>query len=128
MSFHMQTGAGIDNRCLNDAIDEFVRGRSKLLDFNVDLDRASISRVEYPEVLYPHFFVCADRHSAVEAGEAVGAVEFDGSPLGVEAVDPVVAAEGVGEADSHEVEAARVGSVSEVALKGKFFHDGVADE
>ena len=70
----------------------------------------------------------AERHAAVEAGEAVGAVEFDGSPLGVEAVDPVVAAEGVGEADGEEVEAAGVGGVGEVALEGKLLHDGVADE
>ena len=38
----------------------------------------------------------------------MGAVEFDGSPLGVEAVDPVVAAEGIGEADADEVEVAGV--------------------
>ena len=69
-----------------------------------------------------------DRHAAVEAGEAVGAVEFDGSPLGVEAVDPVVAAEGVGEADGEDVEAAGVCGVGEVALEGKLLHDGVADE
>ncbi len=70
----------------------------------------------------------ADRHAAVEAGEAVGAVEFDGSPLGVEAVDPVVAAEGVGEADGDEVEATGVCGVGEVALEGELLHDGVADE
>jgi hypothetical protein len=58
----------------------------------------------------------------------VGAVEFDGSPLGVEAVDPVVAAEGVGEADGDEVEAAGVCRVGEVTLEGELFHDGVADE
>ena len=52
--------------------------------------------------------MCAEGHAAVEAGEAVGAVEFDGPPLGVEAVDPVVTAEGVGEADAEEVEAAGV--------------------
>ncbi len=58
----------------------------------------------------------------------MGAVEFDGSPLGVEAVDPVVAAEGVGEADAEEVEASGVCGVGEVALEGELFHDGVADE
>ncbi len=70
----------------------------------------------------------ANRHATVEAGEAVGAVEFDDSPLGVEAVDPVVAAEGVGEPDGDEVEAAGVCGVGEVALEGELLHDGVADE
>ena len=59
----------------------------------------------------------------------MGAVEFDGSPLGVEAVDPVLAAEGDGDgADGDEVEAAGVCCVGEVALEGELFHDGVADE
>ncbi len=58
----------------------------------------------------------------------MGAVEFQGSPLGVEAVYPVVAAEGVGDADGDEVEAAGVCCVGEVALEGELFHDGVADE
>ncbi len=79
-------------------------------------------------ILDPCSIVGREGHAAVEAGEAVGAVEFDGSPLGVEAVDPVVAAEGVGEADGDEVEAAGVGCVGEVALEGELFHDGVADE
>src|SRR3954469_21594756 len=70
----------------------------------------------------------ADCHAPVKAGEAVGAVEFDGSPLGIEAVDPVVAAERVGEADGEEVEAAGVCGMGEVALEGKLLHDGVADE
>ncbi len=69
-----------------------------------------------------------DGHAAVEAAEAVGAVETYGPPLGVQAVDPVVAAEGVGDADGDEVEAAGIGCVGEVALEGKLFHDGVADE
>ena len=50
------------------------------------------------------------------------------APLGVEAVDPVEAAEGVGDADGEEVEAARICGVGEVALEGELFHDGVADE
>ncbi len=39
-----------------------------------------------------------------------------------------VAAEGVGEANAEEVEAAGVCGVGEVALEGELLHDGVADE
>src|SRR5580698_5553912 len=72
--------------------------------------------------------MCADRDSSIERAEAVGAVERDRAPFGVEAVDPVEAAEGVGDADGEDVEAAGVGGVGAVALEGKLLHDGVADE
>src|SRR5207302_150981 len=98
------------------------------LNFHKELGGARTRTVQNPSRLDPYTPMRADGHAAVEAGEAVGAVEFDGSPLGVEAVDPVVAAEGVGEADGDEVEAAGVCGVGEVALEGELFHDGVADE
>ena len=69
-----------------------------------------------------------DRHPAVEAAEAVGAVELDRTPLGVEAVDPVVAAEGVGDADGEQILSAGVGGGGEVGLEGQLLHDGVADQ
>lgn len=55
-------------------------------------------------------------------------VEFDGSPLGVEAVDPVVATEWVGDADGQGVEATGLCCVSKVTLERQLFHDGVADQ
>ncbi len=58
----------------------------------------------------------------------MGTVERDLAPLGVEAVDPVEAAEGVGDADGEDVEVSGVDGAGAVALEGKLFHDGVADE
>src|SRR5437899_2422138 len=96
---------------------------------SANADGMNILGVEHPRIRHSYALgMRTDSHAAVEAGEAVGAVEFDGSPLGVEAVDPVVAAEGVGEADGDEVEAPGVCGVGKVALKGKLFHDGIADE
>src|SRR6266480_7423836 len=90
------------------------------LNLGADSDGVNILGVEHPRIRHSYVLgVSADCHAAVEAGEAVGAVEFDGSPLGVEAVDPVVTAEGVGEADAEEVEAPGVCGVGEVALEGK---------
>src|SRR5215469_1521511 len=72
--------------------------------------------------------MCAQRDPAIQCAEAVGAVERDLAPFGVEAVDPVEAAEGIGDADGEDVGAAGVGGVGAVALEGKLLHDGVADE
>src|SRR5262249_46916337 len=60
--------------------------------------------------------------------EAMGAIERDVSPLGIETVYPVEAAEGVGDANGEMVFAAGLGCGSQVGFKGKLFHDGVAAE
>src|SRR5665213_1822076 len=94
------------------------------------LYRFRLRAIQYPSIQEPCVAVAdsADRHSAIESAESVRAIERDVAPLCVEAVDPVEASEGVGEADGEDVEASGIGGVGEVALEGQLLHDGVADE
>ncbi len=112
------------------SIDDFEQyfDRTGCVDGCVCSDGLAVGVVEHPCIADTNAIMRADGHAAVEAGEAVGAVESDGAPLGVEAVDPVVAAEGVGDADGEVIFAAGVRGLGEVALEGELFHDGVADE
>src|SRR6185437_15402194 len=77
--------------------------------------------------------MCTDRYAAIQRAEAVRAVERYLAPLGIEAVDPVEAAERIGDADGEMVDRrlavlGKAGGVGAVALEGKLLHDGVADE
>src|SRR6185437_10633267 len=73
------------------------------------------------------------RDPAIQRAEAVRAVERYLAPLGIEAVDPVEAAERIGDADGEMVDRrlavlGKAGGVGALALEGKLLHDGVADE
>ena len=106
-----------------------MSGISSAFDHRNGLNGFLRSGVEHPGIFDTNAFgMRAYRHAAVEAGEAVGAVEFDGSPLGVEAVDPVVAAEGLVRRIAMRLKPPGSCGVGEVALERELLHDGVADE
>src|ERR1700735_5392529 len=87
-------------------VEEYFLNRVFRMSFDLSVYLNSpIGSVEYPRVTDAEAIVRADCHASIKSAESVRAIERDVAPLCVEAVDPVIASERVGETYGEGVEA-----------------------